>query len=185
MHMQEFKRREIGKRYTMRTKWSLSDVVNLTFRRKAGIGSSRFILQNLDYNPNSTGLSKTVILYDQRPNVTDLDKIVNTASVAGANAQPGTVTGSGSGLVGAGTGGASVNIYQSRTEFLLSQTNVLVLDANSGITNVNPSCVQVFMNGQQLLYSQYTISGVTVTISTDTHYNDANYVVNVSGVTKG
>ena len=185
MHMQEFKRREIGKRYTMRTKWSLSDVVNLTFRRKAGIGSSRFILQNLDYNPNSTGLSKTVILYDQRPNITDLDKIVNTASVAGANAQPGTVTGSGSGLVGAGTGGVNVNIYQSRTEFLNSQTNVLVLAANSGITNVNGSNVSVYQNGQLLVYSQYTISGVTVTIDPTTHYNDANYIVVVNGVTKG
>lgn len=185
MYMQEFKRREIGKRYTMRTKWSLTDIVNLTFRRKAGIGSARFILQNLDYNPNSTGLSKTVILYDQRPNVTDLDKIVNTASVAGANAQPGTVTGSGSGLVGAGSGGTNVNIYQSRTEFLLSQTNVLVLLGNTGITAVNPNNVNVYQNGQLLLYSQYSISGATVTISTDTHYNDSNYVVEVNSVTKG
>lgn len=185
MYIQEFKRREVGKRYTMRTKWSLSDIVNLTFRRKAGIGSSRFILQNLDYNPNSTGLSKTVILYDQRPNVTDLDKIVNTASVAGANAQPGTVTGSGSGLVGAGSGGTNVNIYQSRTEFLLSQTNVLVLPGNSGITAVNPNNVKVYQNGQLLLYSQYSISGATVTISTDTHWNDSNYVVEVNSVTKG
>lgn len=183
MYMQEFKRREIGKRYTLKADWSLTDVVNLSFRRKTVIGSSRFILQNLDYNPNSTGLSKTIVLYDQRPNVTDLAKIVNTASIAGANAQPGTVTGSGSGLVGGG--GDKVNIYISRTEFLDSQTNVLVLDMSSGITKVVSASITVKQNGQTLLYSQYSISGVTVTIDSVTHYDGAHYIVIVNGVTKG
>lgn len=182
MYMQEFKRREIGKRYTTKAKWSLSDVVNLSFRRKANIGSSRFILQNLDYNPNSTGLAKTVILYDERPNVTDLDKIVNTASVAGGNPQSGTVTGSGSGVVGGGS--VNVNIYRSRTEFLNSQTNVLVLAMTSGITAVNTASVFIYQNGQLLVLSQYSISGVTVTIDATTHYNDANYIIIVNGVTK-
>lgn len=184
MYMQEFKRREIGKRYTTNAKWSLNDVVGLTFRRKCSIGSSRFILQNLDYNPNSTGLSKTVILYDERPNITDLEKIINTATVAGSNPQPGTVTGSGSGLVGAG-GGDKVNIYLSRTEFLNSQTNVLVLDMASGITKVPAAAIQVYQNGQEMLLSQYSISGVTVTIDPTSHWDDSNYVVIVNGVTKG
>lgn len=184
MYMQEFKRREIGRRYTTNAKWSLNDVVGLTFRRKCSIGSSRFILQNLDYNPNSTGLSKTVILYDERPNITDLEKIINTATVAGSNPQPGTVTGSGSGLVGAG-GGDKVNIYLSRTEFLNSQTNVLVLDMASGITKVPAAAIQVYQNGQEMLLSQYSISGVTVTIDPTSHWDDSNYVVIVNGVTKG
>jgi len=185
MYMQEFKRREIGKRYTMKADWSLTDVVNLSFRRKTSVGASRFILQNLEYNPNSTNFSKTVILYDQRPNVTDLDKIVNTASVAGANPQPGTVTGSGSGVVGAGGAGDKVNIYLSQTEFLNSYTNVLILDMASGITKVPVAAIKVEQNGQGLLFSQYSISGVTVTIDTTTHYDGANYVVFVNGVTKG
>lgn len=185
MYMQEFKRREIGKRYTTKADWSLTDVVNLSFRRKTSVGSSRFILQNLEYNPNSTNFSKTVILYDQRPNVTDLAKIVNTASVAGANPQPGTVTGSGSGVVGAGGAGDKVNIYLSQTEFLDSYTNVLVLDMASGITKVPAAAIKVEQNGQGLLFSQYSISGVTVTIDATTHYDGANYVVFVNGVTKG
>jgi len=184
MYMQEFKRREIGKRYTTKAKWNISDVVGLTFRDKCAIGSNRFILQNLDYNPNSTGLSKTVILYDQRPNITDLEKIINTATVAGSNPQPGTATGSGSGLVGGG-GGDKVNIYLSRTEFLNSQTNVLVLGMDSGITKVPAAAIKVEQNGQGLLFSQYSISGVTVTIDATTHYDGANYVVFVNGVTKG
>jgi hypothetical protein len=60
-----------------------------------------------------------------------------------------------------------------------------VLPGNSGITAVNPNNVKVYQNGQLLLYSQYSISGATVTINTDTHYNDANYVVEVNSVTKG
>jgi hypothetical protein len=183
MYMQEFKRREIGKRYTMKADWSLTDVVGLSFRRKTSIGSSRFILQNLDYNPNSTNFSKTVILYDQRPNVTDLAKIINTANVAGANAQPGTLTGSGSGLVGGG--GTSVSIYLSQTEFLNSYTNVLVLDMASGITKVPTAAIKVEQNGQGLLFSEYSISGVTVTIDSVRHFDGANYVVFVNGVTKG
>ena len=160
-------------------------MVNLSFRRKTSVGASRFILQNLEYNPNSTNFSKTVILYDQRPNVTDLEKIVNTASVAGANPQPGTVTGSGSGVVGAGGAGDKVNIYLSQTEFLNSYTNVLVLDMASGITKVPVAAIKVEQNGQGLLFSQYSISGVTVTIDSVTHYDGANYVVFVNRVTKG
>ena len=106
--------------------------------------------------------------------------------MAGAPPQWGTVTGSGSGLVGAN--GATVNIQLSYTPFLSSNTNVLVLPVNSGVTNVSNTNanVLVFQNGQKLLPTvQYVISGSTVTIDTNTHYDGANYEVIVNGVTKG
>ena len=186
MHLQEFKRREIGKLFTTGVKWNLNDITNLSFRRKGIIGSSRFLIQEINYNPKSNSPSKTVILYDERPNVTDLDKVTNTISLAGANPQPGTVTGSGSGLVGAG--GTTVNIQLSRTLFLEHNSVTLTLAANSGITSVSNTAanVYVYQNGQKMIQdTQYTISGNVITIVTDAHWDGANYEVIVNGVTKG
>ena len=185
-HLQSYKRIELGKVYTTFAKWKPKDITQLSFRRKGIIGSSNFIIQNLEYNPKSNSPAKTVLLYDEKPNVTDLTKVSNTITLAGASPQTGTVTGSGSGLVGAN--GLVINIQLSYNPFLNSSTNVLVLPVNSGITNVSNvnANVMVFQNGQKLLPSiQYSITASTVTIDANTHYEGANYEVIVNGVTKG
>jgi hypothetical protein len=185
-HLQTYKRIELGKVYTTFAKWKPKDITQLSFRRKGIIGSSNFIIQSLEYNPKSNNPAKTVLLYDEKPNANDLTKVVNTITLAGASPQSGTVTGSGSGLVGAN--GATVNIQLSYTPFLNSMTNVLVLAPNSGITQVSNTNanVLVFMNGQKLIPTvQYIIGGSTIGINIDTHYDGANYEVVVNGVTKG
>jgi hypothetical protein len=185
-HLQTYKRIELGKQYTTFVKWENKDITQLSFRRKGMIGSSNFIIQELEYNPKSNSPARTVILYDEKPNVNDLSKVSNTITLAGAPPQGGTVTGSGSGLVGAN--GATVNIQLSYTPFLNSMTNVLVLPVNSGITQVSNTNanVLVFQNGQKLLpIIQYIIGGSTIGINIDTHYDGANYEVIVNGVTKG
>lgn len=185
-HLQTYKRIELGKVYTTFAKWDNSDITNLSFRRKGLIGSGKFIIQELEYNPKSKRPAKTVLLYDEKPNTTDLTKVVNTITLAGASPQSGTVTGSGSGLVGAS--GATVNIQLSYNPFINSNTNVLDLPINSGITQVSiqSANVLVFQNGQKLLPSvQYTISGSKVTIDSNTHYDGSNYEVIINGVTKG
>jgi hypothetical protein len=185
-HLQTYKRIELGKVYTTFAKVKPKDITQLSFRRKGIIGSSNFIIQSLEYNPKSNNPAKTVLLYDEKPNVNDLTKVSNTITLAGSTPQSGTVTGSGSGLVGAN--GATVNIQLSYTPFLNSMTNVLVLAPNSGITQVSNTNanVLVFQNGQKLLPTiQYIISGSTVGINVNTHYDGANYEVVVNGVTKG
>ena len=185
-HLQTYKRIELGKVYTTFAKLKPKDITQLSFRRKGIIGSSNFIIQSIEYNPKSNNPAKTVLLYDEKPNVNDLTKVSNTITLAGASPQSGTVTGSGSGLVGAN--GATVNIQLSYTPFLNSMTNVLVLAPNSGITQVSNTNanVLVFQNGQKLLPTiQYIISGSTVGINVNTHYDGANYEVVVNGVTKG
>ena len=185
-HLQSYKRIELGKVYTTFAKWKPKDITQLSFRRKGIIGSSNFIIQSLEYNPKSNSPAKTVLLYDEKPNVTDLSKVSNTITLAGASPQTGTVTGSGSGLVGAN--GLVINIQLSYNPFLNSSTNVLVLPVNSGITNVSNvnANVMVFQNGQKLLPGvQYSIIASTVTIDTNTHYEGANYEVIVNGITKG
>lgn len=185
-HLQTYKRIELGKVYTTFAKLKPKDITQLSFRRKGIIGSSNFIIQSLEYNPKSNSPAKTVLLYDEKPNVNDLSKVSNTITLAGSTPQSGTVTGSGSGLVGAN--GASVNIQLSYTPFLNSNTNVLILSANSGITQVSNTNanVLVFQNGQKLIPTiQYIISGSTVGINVNTHYDGANYEVVVNGVTKG
>jgi hypothetical protein len=185
-HLQTYKRIELGKVYTTFAKLKPKDITQLSFRRKGIIGSSNFIIQSLEYNPKSNNPAKTVLLYDEKPNVNDLSKVANTITLAGSTPQSGTVTGSGSGLVGAN--GATVNIQLSYTPFLSSNTNVLILSANSGITQVSNTNanVLVFQNGQKLIPTiQYIISGSTVGINVNTHYDGANYEVVVNGVTKG
>jgi hypothetical protein len=185
-HLQTYKRIELGKVYTTFAKLKPKDITQLSFRRKGIIGSSNFIIQSIEYNPKSNNPAKTVLLYDEKPNVNDLTKVSNTITLAGASPQSGTVTGSGSGLVGAN--GATVNIQLSYTPFLNSMTNVLVLAANSGINQVSNTNanVLVFQNGQKLIPTiQYIISGSTVGINVNTHYDGANYEVVVNGVTKG
>jgi hypothetical protein len=185
-HLQTYKRIELGKVYTTFAKLKPKDITQLSFRRKGIIGSSNFIIQSIEYNPKSNSPAKTVLLYDEKPNVNDLTKVVNTITLAGASPQSGTVTGSGSGLVGAN--GATVNIQLSYTPFINSMTNVLVLPVNSGITQVSNTNanVLVFMNGQKLIPTiQYIIGGSTIGINVDTHYDGANYEVVVNGVTKG
>ena len=185
-HLQTYKRIELGKVYTTFAKLKPNNITQLSFRRKGIIGSSNFIIQSLEYNPKSNSPAKTVLLYDEKPNVNDLTKVSNTITLAGSTPQSGTVTGSGSGLVGAN--GATVNIQLSYTPFLSSNTNVLILSANSGITQVSNTNanVLVFQNGQKLIPTiQYIISGSTVGINVNTHYDGANYEVVVNGVTKG
>jgi hypothetical protein len=185
-HLQTYKRIELGKVYTTFAKLKPKDITQLSFRRKGIIGSSNFIIQNIEYNPKSNSPAKTVLLYDEKPNVNDLTKVSNTITLAGSTPQSGTVTGSGSGLVGAN--GASVNIQLSYTPFINSMTNVLVLPVNSGITQVSNTNanVLVFQNGQKLIPTiQYIISGSTIGINVNTHYDGANYEVVVNGVTKG
>jgi hypothetical protein len=185
-HLQTYKRIELGKVYTTFAKLKPKDITQLSFRRKGIIGSSNFIIQSIEYNPKSNSPAKTVLLYDEKPNVNDLTKVVNTITLAGASPQSGTVTGSGSGLVGAN--GATVNIQLSYTPFINSTTNVLVLPVNSGITQVSNTNanVLVFQNGQKLIPTiQYIISGSTIGINVNTHYDGANYEVVVNGVTKG
>jgi hypothetical protein len=185
-HLQTYKRIELGKVYTTFAKLKPKDITQLSFRRKGIIGSSNFIIQSIEYNPKSNSPAKTVLLYDEKPNVNDLTKVVNTITLAGASPQSGTVTGSGSGLVGAN--GATVNIQLSYTPFINSMTNVLVLPVNSGITQVSNTNanVLVFQNGQKLIPTiQYIISGSTIGIDINTHYDGANYEVVVNGVTKG
>jgi hypothetical protein len=185
-HLQTYKRIELGKVYTTFAKLKPKDITQLSFRRKGIIGSSKFIIQSIEYNPKSNSPAKTVLLYDEKPNVNDLTKVSNTITLAGSTPQSGTVTGSGSGLVGAN--GATVNIQLSYTPFINSMTNVLVLPVNSGITQVSNTNanVLVFQNGQKLIPTiQYIISGSTIGINVNTHYDGANYEVVVNGVTKG
>lgn len=186
LYLQEFKRREIGKIYTASAKYSRSDVSALTFREKPRIGSANFILQELTFRPSSNAPSKVVLMYDERPTADDVAKVINTAELAGASPAPGTVTGSGSGLVGSTS--TTINVYASNNLYQ-NQTGVsIVLPANSGITAVSNTDAQVFVfqNGQKIWPGvQYTISGSTITIDAGTHFDGANYEVIVNGVRKG
>lgn len=74
-HLQTYKRIELGKVYTTFAKLKPKDITQLSFRRKGIIGSSNFIIQSIEYNAKSNNPAKTVLLYDEKPNVNDLTKV--------------------------------------------------------------------------------------------------------------
>ena len=74
--------------------------------------------------------------------------------------------------------GSLINIFSE--EFLATSSNVLTYTKNNGVlptTNTDAS-IQVYQNGQKLIASQYTITQPdTITIDSDTHYDNANYII--------
>lgn len=87
-----------------------------------------------------------------------------------------------SGGGGTSTGGgatqpavSSVVVYVQ--EFINTTSNVLTITENGGTLPTNAAQVDVYMNGQDLLTSQWTLGASTITIDTNTHYDSANYKV--------
>lgn len=97
----------------------------------------------------------------------------------GSSGGTGTTGGSGGTGTGGGTGtpGSIVTMY--RQEFLNQSGDTVTITANGGTLPAANQDVQVmvFMNGQKLWPSQYTITGSNIQIDADTHYAGANYEV--------
>lgn len=100
----------------------------------------------------------------------------------------GVPTSTGSGSTGSGGGGgtstgggsgqpavSSVAMYSE--EFIGATSNVLTITENGGVLPGNLRQIDVLMNGQDLVSSQWTTGSGTITIDTDTHYDGANYKV--------
>jgi len=74
--------------------------------------------------------------------------------------------------------GSTFAVYAQ--EFLATSSNVLTITKNNNqlpITNQDAQ-LQVYQNGQLLIKSQYVVTlPNTITIDSNTHYNDSNYII--------
>jgi hypothetical protein len=117
-----------------------------------------------------TGYTEQAVEYV--PEGTDSGAATSTGSGStGSSGGGGTSTGGGN------TTPAIVSVLVFVQEFINTSSNVLTITENGGNLPATASQVKVFMNGQKLLSSQYTVGTSTITISTDTHYDTANYEV--------
>ena len=76
------------------------------------------------------------------------------------------------------SGGANtISVSQFRQVFEAQSTDTLTVTENGGTLPSVPAHLQVLMYGQELLPSQYTVTGSDIVIGADTHISGANYVV--------
>ena len=107
---------------------------------------------------------------------------VPEGSDSGASTSVGGGSTGSSGGGGTSTGGGSTqpaiqSVILYSEEFLSMITNALTVIQNAGILPTNEAQIKVYQNGQKLLQSQWSASGSTITIDTNTHYDGANYEV--------
>lgn len=99
------------------------------------------------------------------------------AATSAGSGSTGSSGGGGTSTGGGNTTPAIVSVLVFVQEFINTSSNVLTITENGGNLPATTSQIDVLMNGQDLLASQYTAGASTITIDTDTHYDGANYKV--------
>lgn len=64
-----------------------------------------------------------------------------------------------------------------KESFLNTTSAILIITKNGGVLPTNLEQLLVFQNGQEMVASQFTVSGSNITIDVNSHYNGANYTV--------
>jgi len=77
-------------------------------------------------------------------------------------------------LIGAG---GTLSVTQYHFEVIAATSNIITLPANSGIVGLNTKRgLILFQNGQKLNETlQYTVAGLSITVSADVHWDGCNY----------
>jgi hypothetical protein len=181
LHLQNLRRIEEGRRYTVYALWNELDIAALTFRSAVDISGTRFLLEKIDgYTPLSASPTKTELLLDIIPAATDAAKVSGPVLLQGATPGGLTTLGSITGVIGAGAQGARVVRYRQLIEN--ATTNIITLPGTSGILTVPDAylALTVNQNGKILVpVLEYTLSGSVITINADTHFNECNYYLTV------
>ena len=64
-----------------------------------------------------------------------------------------------------------------KESFIGSNTAILTITKNGGVLPSNLEQLLIFQNGQELLTTQFSITGSVITIDANTHYDGSNYVI--------
>lgn len=186
LHLQTLRRIEEGRRYRVNVRWDELDIAGLSFRRALAWNGHRMLLEKIDgYTPTQDRSTRTDILMDVIPSVSDAAKVSGPVLLEGATQNTLTSLGSINGVIGAPGAGAGVTVYRywQRIEDATSAT--ITLPGSSGILSVpSPySAVRVMQNGQVLTPElQYAISGADIIVSSDVHFDGCNYFITLNDV---
>jgi hypothetical protein len=184
LHLQQLTRIEEGRRYQMSAFWDELHISSLNFRNALTIRGVRYLLERIDgYQPGKNRSTQTIMLLDKFPSIADSQKVSGPVALEGASQNGLTSLGSVNGVVNAPQQQARVVRYYEL--FADHQSNTITLPGSSGILSV-PNvyvAVTVAQNGKYLYPNlEFTVSGNTITIDSDTHFNGSNYLVKVHDV---
>jgi hypothetical protein len=184
LHLQQLTRIEEGRRYQMSAFWDELDISSLNFRNALTIRGVRYLLERIDgYQPGKNRSTQTIMLLDKFPSIADSQKVSGPVALEGASQNGLTSLGSVNGVVNAPQQQARVVRYYEL--FADHQSNTITLPGSSGILSV-PNvyvAVTVAQNGKYLYPNlEFTVSGNTITIDSDTHFDGSNYLVKVHDV---
>jgi hypothetical protein len=184
LHLQQLTRIEEGRRYQMSAFWDELDISSLNFRNALTIRGVRYLLERIDgYQPGKNRSTQTIMLLDKFPSIADSQKVSGPVVLEGASQNGLTSLGTVNGVVNAPQQQARVVRYYEL--FADHQANTITLPGSSGILSV-PNvyvAVTVAQNGKYLYPNlEFTVSGNTITIDSDTHFDGSNYLVKVHDV---
>lgn len=184
LHVHNLRRIEEGRQYFMDVFWNELDINALTFRNALNVMGQRYILWRIDgYRPGINSPTKTYLLLDILPTVADLTKVASPVSLAGG-AQTGlTSIGSINGVITKPLVGTQVIRYRRFEE--KSTTRYFTLPPSSGVYNVPDPylSIEVNQNGKILVPElEWLLSGGTVEVKSDVHFDEANYYITVYDV---
>jgi len=184
LHLQQLTRIEEGRRYQMSAFWDELDISSLNFRNALTIRGVRYLLERIDgYQPGKNRSTQTIMLLDKFPSIADSQKVSGPVALEGASQNGLTSLGTVNGVVNAPQQQARVVRYYEL--FADHQSNTITLPGSSGILSV-PNvyvAVTVAQNGKYLYPNlEFTVSGNTITIDSDTHFDGSNYLVKVHDV---
>lgn len=185
LHLQQARRMEEGRKYTVSALWDELDISALTFRNALRYQGQRMILEKIDgYTPTSDRSTRTEMMLDVLPTVADAAKVAGPVLLEGATQNSLTSLGAINGVIGApgGGGASSVTVYRYRQLIQDSTSRFITLPGTSGIFNVpNPYVVvTVNQNGKVLIPElEYTIAGALITIEEFTHFDGCNYFITI------
>lgn len=181
LHLHQLRRWEEGRKYVVFASWDEGDISGLSFRKPIELSGDRFLLEKIDgYAPLTPGSTRTELILDVLPTVTDAAKVSGPVLLEGATPGGLTTLGSITGVIGGGTQGTQVVRY--RMQLLDHQVNTIDLPAASGVVGLPDPYIAIVVNHNgKILFPEleWTIAGLTITVDANTHFAGSNYYITV------
>ena len=181
LHLHQLRRWEEGRKYVVFASWNEGDISSLSFRKPIELSGDRFLLEKIDgYAPLTPGATRTELILDVLPTVTDAAKVSGPVLLEGATPGGLTTLGSITGVIGGGTQGTQVVRY--RMQLLDHQVNTIDLPAASGVVGLPDPYIAIVVNHNgKILFPEleWTIAGLTITVDANTHFAGSNYYITV------
>lgn len=173
-HMQQFKRKEVGREFKYNILLNELDIADLTFRNKYKLDGNTFILQNINgYTPLSADSTPCSFLLDARVYTTDVAKLSSPVLLEGVSSSPA------GGLSGSGVITTPSTATQWQGEYPDQISNVITLPAESKADVIDTKAnMLVFQNGKKMNETtEYSVTGLVLTINPEAHIEGVLYEI--------